>query len=426
VSSSNVRSKVSCAVHITRAGTALVLLAGLAILWSQRTTAQAPGGTASAACDAACQAQSQPTEESKRLPPGSAAERKARMATRATAPSYTRKFDLNGLPHYVPQEHPAGVLRIAGNNYVGDSPLGQWWKEAFEKVQPGIRIEYNLQTAAIATSRLYFDLADIGINHEPGFYDKLAYLRMKGFAPTGISVFTGSYDYVGWQNNMVIIVNEKNPLKGITLKQLDGVFGSLRDGGWVGTDWHPEFSRGPEGDIRKWGQLGLGGDWADKPISVHGYSVRYATAVEFSDKVLQASDKWSGDLHTYANYKKPDGTTYLEANQIVDHVKNDPYAIGYVRFHQGFPPGVKVLAVSKGDHGPYVEYNMDTLQQRTYPLWGDQSFWISVKPGEKADPKVREFVRFVLSREGQELVQRDGKYLPLPAQSAAQELAKLP
>jgi phosphate transport system substrate-binding protein len=97
-----------------------------------------------------------------------------------------------------------------------------------------------------------------------------------------------------------------------------------------------------------------------------------------------------------------------------------------VSFHQGFPPSVKVLAVSKGDHGPYVEYNMDTLQQRAYPLWGDQSFWISVKPGEKADPKVREFVRFVLSREGQELVQRDGKYLPLPAQSAAQELAKLP
>jgi phosphate transport system substrate-binding protein len=421
----DMRTRVSYTVRITRAGTTLVLLAALAIMSSQRTSAQAPGGTATAACDAACQAQSQPNEESKRLPPGSAAERKARMANRANAPSYTRKFDLSGLPHYVPQEHPAGVLRIAGNNYVGDSPLGGWWKEAFEKVQPGIKIEYNLETAAIATSRLYFDLADIGINHEPSFYDSLAYLRMKGFAPTGISVFTGSYDYVGWQNNMVIIVNEKNPLKGITLKQLDGVFGSLRDGGWVGTDWHPEFSRGREGDIRTWGQLGLKGEWADKPISSHGYSVRYATAVEFSNKVLQASDKWSGDLHTYANYKKPDGTTYLEANQIVDHVKNDPYAIGYVRFHQGFPSGVKVLAVSKGDHGPYVEYNMDTLQQRTYPLWGDQSFWISVKPGEKADPKVREFIRFVLSREGQELVQRDGKYLPLPAQSAAQELAKL-
>lgn len=403
----------------------IALVAALAIVLSQRTLAQVPNAAASATCDAECAAQSQPNEESKRLPTGSAAERKARMSARANAPAYTRKFDLSGLPPYVPQEHPAGVLRIAGNNYVGDSPLGQWWKDAFEKVQPGIKIEYDLQTAAIAIPRLYFDLADIGINHEPAFYDSLSYLRLKGFAPTGISVFTGSYDYVGWQNNLVIIVNQKNPLKGVTLKQLDGVFGSLRDGGWVGTGWHPEFSRGRDQDIRTWGQLGLRGDWADKPINVHGYSVRYATAIEFSDKVLQASDKWNGDLHTYANYRKPDGTTYLEANQIVDHVKNDPYAIGYVRFHQGFPPGVKVLAVSKGDQGRFVEYNIDTLQQRTYPLWGDQSFWFTVKPGEKADPKVREFIRFVLSREGQELVQRDGKYLPLTPQIAAQELAKL-
>ena len=113
-------------------------------------------------------------------------------------------------------------------------------------------------------------------------------------------MLTGSYNYVGWQNNLVIIVNKDNPITRITMKQLDGVFGSVRDGGWVGSTWHPEFSRGPEGDIRKWGQLGLTGEWADKPIGVHGYSLRYATTIEFSNKVLQASDKWNGDLHAYA------------------------------------------------------------------------------------------------------------------------------
>ncbi len=369
--------------------------------------------------------QSQPTEESKKLPAGSAAERKARMAARANQPAYTKKFDLSGLPHYVPEDKPSGTLRIAGNNYVGDAPLGGWWKEAFEKFQPGIRIEYYLPSAAIAIPRLYFDLADIGINHEPSFYDSLGHLRLKGFEPTGISVFTGSYDYVGWQNNIVIIVNKDNPITRITLKQLDGVFGSARDGGWVGTTWHPEFSRGPAGDIRKWGQLGLSGDRADKPISVHGYSLRYATAIEFSNKVLQASDKWNGDLHAYANYRRPDGTTYLEADQIYDHVRKDPYAIGYARYHEGFPKDIKILAVAKDDSGPYVEYSIDSLQNRSYPLWGDQSFWVSVKPGTNMDPKVREFIRFVLSREGQELVQKDGKYLPLTAEVAREELKKL-
>ena len=369
--------------------------------------------------------QSQPTEESKKLPAGSAAERKARMAARASQPAYTRKFDLSGLPHYVPETKPSGTLRIAGNNYVGDSPLGGWWKEAFEKVQPGIKIEYYLPSAAIAVPRLYFDLADIGINHAPSFYDSLGHLRLKGYEPTGISVFTGSYDYVGWQNNMVIIVNKDNPLTKITMQQLDGVFGSVRDGGWVGTEWHPEFARGHDADIRKWGQLGLAGEWAEKPISVHGYSLRYATAIEFSNKVLQASDKWNGDLHAYANYRRANGTTYLEADQIFDAVRKDPNAIGYARYHEGFPKDLKILAVASTDKGPYVEYDIETLQNRIYPLWGDQSFWVSVKPDTKMDPKVKEFIRFVLSQEGQELVQRDGKYLPLTASIAREELKKL-
>jgi phosphate transport system substrate-binding protein len=371
------------------------------------------------------QSQSQPTEESKKLPPGSAEERKSRMKARANQPAYTKKFDLSGLPHYVPQERPNGKLRIFGNNYVGDAPLGGWWKSAFEKVQPGITIEYNLQSAAVAIPALYYDLADIAINHEPSFYDHLGHLRLKGFEPVGFSVFTGSYDYVGWQNNLVIIVNKDNPITKITMKQLDGIFGSARDGGWVGTTWHPELSRGAEGDIRKWGQLGLQGDWADRRIAVYGYSLRYATAIEFSNKVLQSSDKWNGDLHAYGNYRRPDGTTYLEADQVFDHVRKDPAAIGYARYHGGFPKDIKILAVAKTDAGPFVEYTIDHLQNRSYPLWGDQSFWVSVKPGTKMDPKPREFIRFVLSREGQELVQRDGKYLPLTAGIVHEELKKL-
>jgi phosphate transport system substrate-binding protein len=369
--------------------------------------------------------QSQPTEESKKLPTGSAAERKARMSVRANSQAYTKKFDLSQLPAYVPQDKPTGTLRICGNNYVGDAPLGGWWKEAFEKVQPGIRIEYNLPSAAIAIPCMYMGMADIGVNHEPSFYDYLGFLRMKGYEPTGFSVFTGSYNYVGWQNNLVIIVNKDNPITKVTMKDLDGIFGSVRDGGWVGSNWHPELKRGAEQDIRTWGQMGLTGEWATRRITPHGYALRYATAIEFSNKVLQASDKWNGDLHTYANYKRPDGTTYLEADQIFDHIRSDPAAIGYARYHDGFPKDIKILAVAKDDASPAVPYSIDTLQNRSYPLWGDQSFWVAVKPGEKLDPKVREFIRFVLSRDGQELVQKDGKYLPLTAAVVREELSKI-
>jgi phosphate transport system substrate-binding protein len=209
------------------------------------------------------------------------------------------------------------------------------------------------------------------------------------------------------------------------MKQLDGVFGSVRDGGWVGSTWHPEFSRGPEGDIRKWGPLGLTGEWADKRIVVYGYSISYNTAKEFDNRVLQSSDKWNGDLHAYGNYRRPDGTTYLEADQVFDQVRKDPAAIGYARYHDGFPKDIKILAVAMTSEGPFVPYTLESAQDRSYPLWGDQSLWVSVKPGAKMDPKVREFVRFVLSQEGQELVQRDGKYLPLTAEVVREELKKL-
>src|SRR5258708_24076508 len=145
-------------------------------------------------------------------------------------------------------------MRNSGKDCVGESQLAERWHDAFNTHQPGIKIEYNLATAAIAVPALYFDLADMGINHEPSFYDYLAHLRLKGYEPTGIEAFTGAYDVVGWQNQLVIIVNQKNPITKVTMKQLDGIFGSAHDGSWVGTTWKPELRRGPEGDLRTWGQ----------------------------------------------------------------------------------------------------------------------------------------------------------------------------
>jgi phosphate transport system substrate-binding protein len=367
----------------------------------------------------------QPNAESKKYPEGSAIERRVRMAAIAASPAYTRKFDLSGLPDYVPETKPTGTLRLCGNNYIGDSPLGGWWKDAFEKYQPGIKIEYNLQTAAIAISCISLGLADIGITHEPSFYDYLSYQRLKGHPPTAITILTGSYDVVGWQNNMVIVVNKDNPIAKMSMTQLDGIFGSQRAGGWIKTIWHPEFARGPEANLRTWGQLGLKDDWASKPINTYGYNLRYATALEFSDKVLHSTDKWNENLLGFGNYNKPDGKTYLEADQIVDHVRDDPDGIGYVRYHPKFPTDVKILDLGATEAGPFVHYSIENLQNHTYPLWGGQSFWIDLKPGEKVDPKIREFIRFVLSRQGQELLERDGKYLPLDAATVQEGLKKL-
>jgi phosphate transport system substrate-binding protein len=338
---------------------------------------------------------------------------------------YTTRFDLSGLPHYVPEQQVSGTLRIYGNNYISDSPLGAWWMDGFRKHQPGITFDNYLKSAAIALPGLYFGLADLGLNHQPSFYDLLGYLRIHGSEPLEITAVTGSYDVPGWQNTIVIMVHKDNPISKITMKQLDGVFGSARDGGWSGTTWRPEFARGPEGDIRTWGQLGLTGEWANRRITPYGYSLRYATALEFSDKVLQSGDKWNGDLHAYGNLRRKDGTTYLEADQVIDNLRKDPRGIAYLRFHQDFPPELKVLALADGKGGPYVDFTLENVQNRTYPLYGEQNFYASVKPGARVDPKVREFLRYVLSQEAQEMVQRDGKYLPLTAAVVRAQLKKL-
>src|SRR5690242_4292072 len=73
----------------------------------------------------------EPNAESRKFPAGSAAERRARMHAVAYSRAYTRQFDLSGLPSYTPKSHPRGTIRVCGNNYIGDSPLGGWWKAAF-------------------------------------------------------------------------------------------------------------------------------------------------------------------------------------------------------------------------------------------------------------------------------------------------------
>jgi phosphate transport system substrate-binding protein len=336
---------------------------------------------------------------------------------------YAPRFDLGALPHYRPSRLLTGWLRIHGNNYLADGLLGEYWQKAFAKFQPGIRISYYLPTSAGAFGALDYDQADLIFSHRPGFYDLLAYERMKNCDPVEIAAVTGSYDVGGWENSFDIIVNGENPLKGVTMEQLDGIFGAERDGGWVGTNWRPDLARGPEKNIRTWGQLGLTGEWADKPIHVYGFSLRYNTAVTFCDLVLKGSDKWNETIHAYGNYMAPDGKRHIEADQITDAVGRDRYAIGFNRY-RGERPNVRRVAVGQAG-GPLVEHTIDNVQNGTYPLATQVYFYTTVLPGAKMDPMAKEFLRFVLSQEGQAEVQRDGKYLPLTAEVCREQLRKL-
>jgi phosphate transport system substrate-binding protein len=352
------------------------------------------------------------------------AERAGTVAERGDKPHYTQKFDLGKLPHYVPGQQLSGWIRLHGSNYLVDGKLGEYWQQGFAKYQPGIRFSTYLPTAAAAFAALYYNQADLVMGHRPSFYDLLAYQRILNCDPVEITAVTGSYDVAGWENSTVILVHKDNPLKGLSMEQLDRIFGAARDGGWAGTNFRPDWARGPERNIRTWGELGLTGEWADKPISVYGFNLRYNTATDFADKVLKASDKWNEKIHAFAHIVQPNGKRYIQADQITDALARDKYGIAFNRY-RGERPGVKRLAIAPGESTVFVQHTIENVQSRTYPLYQEAYFYTTVKPGTTMDTLVREFLRYVLSQEGQAEVMRDGKYLPLTAEVVREQLRKL-
>ena len=343
------------------------------------------------------------------------------------------QWDLSGLPAYAPKEKVSGTIRLWGSNYITDGNVGEYWEKAFKKFQPDAKFEYNMLTTRAAVPSLVFGVADLGMGRKITTEELQLYQRYKNHDPLEITIATGSYNVTGWQPGFGIVVSKDNPLTKITLEQLDGIYGAERLGGWVGTDWHPEFARGPEKNIRTWGQLGLTGEWAAQPITPYGLNQRYHQAVEISDWILKGSDKWNERLRIYANYVGADdgkgasmGFGRLKRGLNDDLVK-DRFGIAYVAAPVGanLPPELKALEVAKTAAGPYYAYTIENLRARVYPLVDEIYAYADGKDAASLDPKVREYLRFIVSREGQECIMRDGKYLPLTAEVSREQLKKL-
>ncbi|MDT5158016.1 MAG: phosphate transport system substrate-binding protein [Acidobacteriota bacterium] len=350
------------------------------------------------------------------------------MTVRGRKIAYTKKFDVSSLPHYQPKQKVSGTIRLWGSNYITDGFIGGYWEAAFKKYHPEAKFDFQMKTTLAAVPSLVFGASDIGIGRKITFSEQEMFERYKDRPPVEIELATGSYDVPGWQPGYGIVVHKDNPLAQLTMKQLDGIFGAERAGGWEGTSWRPNWSRGPEGNIRTWGQLGLTGEWADKPINVYGLNLRYHQATEISDTILKGSDKWNEHLRIYANYVSAEGKLERGLNE---DLAKDRFGIAYIAAPtvnlggQGAQPELKVLKIAEKDGGPFVPYSLETLQDRSYPLYSRVYAYVDRAPGKPMDPNVLEFLRFVLSQEGQAEIMRDGKYLPLTAGVVNAQLKKL-
>ncbi|MDP9050643.1 MAG: hypothetical protein M3O31_07965 [Acidobacteriota bacterium] len=323
---------------------------------------------------------------------------------------------LDGLPHYRPKEQVSGTIRLWGHgapvlDFMG--MLVKSWETGFQKFQPNVQFEYDMYGTASAMGALYAGKGDISILGQEIYpFETIAFEQMKHYPPLEIEIATGSVNVRNFDFAIGVFVNNKNPFSRMTIDQINKVFA-----------WH---EGGKTANTETWGQLGLKGEWADKPIHLYGWNESdiFSTFVERA--ALNGSHQWRCGMKQYAHIHQPDGTIYDSGQQILDDLSTDPYgmALSNVRYLND-RDAVKPLALARTLAGPYYDATKETLIDRKYPLGRIIPAEIDRVPGQPVDPKVREFLRYILSREGQEDIVRNGKYLPMQPAAAKRELEKL-
>jgi len=314
------------------------------------------------------------------------------------------------IPAYQPQPIAGGLIRSWGHVYLKKVMMS--WELGFQKYYPDVRFSDNLVSSAAATGALFTNTADLGIlGREIRPLEVAGYNRVMQHKPFPLEVMTGSYTNADKSVALGIFVQKNNPLTHLTFRQLDAIFGS-------------EHLAGENGNIRTWGQLGLTGAWANRPVNVYMGELDAAPAFYFSQRVMHGSMLWNENLQHFDDVTRPDGSVYEAQQRIVDLLGKDESGIA-LSGAGCRSSDTKLIPISIGDGAPYIDATPATVEERTYPL--ARSVWIYTNqaPGHPLDPRVREFLRFIFSREGQELVRKEGEYLPLTPELAAAQLRRL-
>jgi len=286
------------------------------------------------------------------------------------------------------------VSGVSGNlSSVGSDTLNNvmtMWAENFQKVYPNVKIQIEGKGSGTAPPALIAGTAQLGpMSREMKPSEIDDFDKKFGYPPTKIKVAIDA---------LAIYVNKDNPLSQITLPQADAIFSKGRACG------------GPK-DITTWGDLGLTGAWAGKPISLYGRNSASGTYGFFKEHAL-----CNGDYKD--TVKEQPGSA-----SVVQGVAEDQYAIGYSGI--GYrTSGVKALALSPKEGKPFIETEPKEVYAGKYPLSRFLYVYINQAPNKPPDPLVKQFLLYVLSRDGQEVVVKDG-YLPLLSKTDTEELGNV-
>jgi phosphate transport system substrate-binding protein len=282
----------------------------------------------------------------------------------------------------------SGSLKAVGSDTMNN--LMALWAEGFKKFYPNVREGVEGKGSASGPPALTEGTCTVAP-------------MSRDWKPTEIDVFKAKHGYPPTVvpsaiDMLTVFVHRDNPIKSLSLQQVDAIFSKNRKGG------HPD-------DIRTWGDLGLEGEWRDKPISLYGRNATSGTYGYFKENAL-----FKGDFKT--TVKEQPGSS-----AVVQAVSTDRFGIGYsgIGYVTANVRAVPLAAMPKGKPVAPVAEN---AYSGDYPLARFLYLSVNHRPGSELDPLRREFLRYVLSREGQADVKKDG-YLPVTAAVAADAMAEL-
>ncbi|MFQ5449504.1 MAG: PstS family phosphate ABC transporter substrate-binding protein [Nitrospinaceae bacterium] len=297
----------------------------------------------------------------------------------------TIKVDPN-IPPYQKVGGVSGNLSSVGSDTLNN--LMTFWSEKFKEFYPNVNIQVEGKGSSTAPPALISATAQLGpMSRKMKGKEIDAFERKFGYKPTRIRVAVDA---------LAVFVNKDNPIKGMSLEQVDAIFSKSRRRG--------------HGEITTWGDLGLRSDWAKKPISLYGRNSASGTYGFFKHLVMK-----KGDYRD--EVKEQPGSA-----SVVQGVSVDRYAAGYSGI--GYKTaGVRALPLSKKG-AAYVEATGTNALKGIYPLSRFLYVYVNKAPGKPLDPMTAEFIKMVLSREGQQVVLKGG-YFPLAHAVIQQDLEKI-
>lgn len=300
------------------------------------------------------------------------------------APALSGARAADKLPAYRQVPGVAGTINSVGSDTLNN--LMTFWGEAFQAMYPNVTVQVEGKGSATAPPALAAGAAQLGpMSREMKTSEIEAFEKARGFKPVAIAVAIDC---------LAVYVNKDNPIPGLTLAQADAIFSSTRKRGLP--------------SAKNWGDLGLTGAWKDRGISCYGRNAASGTYAFFKEHVL---DK--GDFKD--SVKEQPGSA-----AVVNGIASDLGGIGYSGIgYKTSDVRIVPLAAEKGQ--PYIEATFDHALDGTYPLARALYIYVPKKPGQPLDQASLEFMRFVLSKEGQELAAKDG-YGALPPDAAAEQL----